>query len=80
MRKPEIGLKVKSNLNQNNEKIIPNQCPKCQSENIIGRGMVIGHAYINLKTMETDELGDDFEICDKDNLRFMCFDCEWDWE
>jgi len=80
MRKPEIGLKTKPNLTS--KPIIPTQCPnpKCKSSNIIGRGMVIGMAYINLETMETDELGDDFEICDKDNLRYRCFDCEWDWD
>ena len=80
MRKPEIGLKEKPNLNQNDEKIIPTQCPKCKSSNIIGRGLVFGHAYINLKTMETDELGDYFEIYDKDNLRYRCFDCSNEWE
>ena len=82
MRKPEIGLKTKPILTNNYEKIIPNQCPnpKCKSSNIIGRGMVIGMAYINLETMNVDELGDDFEVCDKDNLMYRCFNCEWDWE
>ena len=80
MRKPEIGLKTKPNLTNNYEKIIPTQCPKCKSSNIIGKGMVIGMAYINLETMNVDELGDDFEVCDKDNLRFECFECRWDWE
>jgi len=80
MRKPETGLKTKPILTS--KPIIPTQCPnpKCKSSNIIGRGMVIGMAYINLETMNVDELGDDFEVCDKDNLRYRCFNCEWDWE
>jgi len=79
MKKPKIGLREKS---ETTSKIIPNQYPKCKSipSNIIGRGMVIGMAYINLETMNVDELGDDFEVCDKDNLRYRCFNCEWDWE
>ena len=84
MRKPEIGVVKEKFLNcfkhLESKTIIPAQCPKCQSRNIIGRGLVIGYAHINLKTMEVDELGDDFEVCDKDNLRFECFECRWDWE
>jgi len=30
--------------------------------------------------MQVDELGDDFEILDRDNLKFRCFDCGNDWE
>ena len=85
MKKPEIGLVKKKFFDcfkypEAKKVIIPTRCPKCQSKNIIGRGLVIGMAYINLKTMNVDELGDDFEILDKDNLKFRCFDCEWDWE
>ena len=80
MRKPEIGLRLKSESKHNDEKTIPTQCPKCKSSNIIGRGMTMGMAYINLETFDVDELGDDFEVCDKENLSYRCFDCEWDWE
>ena len=64
------------------KKIIPTNCPnqKCKSKNIIGRSMVIGMAYINLKTMDVDELGDDFEICDGENLSYRCFECENEWD
>jgi 3-isopropylmalate dehydratase small subunit len=78
MNKPSIGLKVKPEINTN--QIIPTQCPKCKSNNIIGRTMVIGMAYVNLEIMNVDELGDDFEVCDKDNLLYRCFECENDWE
>ena len=82
MRKPEIGLKTKPISTNNYEKIIPTQCPnpKCKSSNIIGRALVIGMAYISLETMNVDELGDDFEVCDKDNLMYRCFDCGKEWE
>jgi len=80
MKKPEIRLKTKPILTS--KPIIPTQCPnpKCRSSNIIGKGMVIGMAYINLETMNVDELGDDFEVCDKDNLMYRCFDCGKEWE
>lgn len=75
MNKPSIGIKTKE------VKIIhPTQCPKCKSNNIIGGGMVIGRAFINLSTMKVDELGDDFEIYDEENLRYLCFNCNYDWE
>jgi len=87
MKKPEIGLVKKKFFDcfkypELKKIIIPTRCPnlKCGSKNIIGRGLVIGMAYINLKTMNVDELGDDFEILDKDNLKFRCFDCGEDWE
>jgi len=87
MRKPEIGLVKKKFFDcfkypEAKKIIIPTRCPnsKCKSKNIIGRGLVIGMAYVNLKTMDVDELGDDFEILDKDNLKFRCFDCDHDWE
>jgi len=56
------------------------KCPKCGSNNLIGRAMVKGMAFINLDTMKTDELCDDFEICDVDNLRYECWDCGREWE
>ena len=76
MNKPLIGLKTKEKPKHTH----PTNCPKCKSKNIIGRGLVIGYAYINLETMQVDELGDDFEIYDRDNLSYRCFNCEWDWE
>jgi len=84
MRKPEIGVVKEKFLNcfkyPESKIIIPTRCVKCQSKNIIGRGLVIGYAYINLRNMNVDELGDDFEVWDRDNLRYRCFDCKWEWE
>lgn len=78
MNKPVIGLKEKK---ETVSKIIhPKQCPLCKSTNIIGRGIVIGYAYINLDNMQVDEFGDDFEICDEENLEYRCFVCDNDWE
>lgn len=77
MNKPSIGLKEKI---QSGKKIHPKQCPKCKSKNIIGRGLVIGYAYINLENINVDELGDDFEILDEENLRYRCFSCGNEWD
>jgi len=84
MRKLGEMLRVRSmkSIKESKEvkKIIPNRCIKCNSENIIGHGLVIGMAKINLDTLEVDECGDDFEICDEENLRYECWDCGREWE
>ena len=84
MRKLGEMLKIRSSssikVSKEVKKIIPKRCIKCNSKNIIGHGLVIGMAKINLDTLEVDECGDDFEICDEDNLRYECWDCGREWE
>ncbi len=65
----------------NKPKHHPKYCPKCKSKNIIGHGLVVGYAYINLENMKVDELGDDFEVCNENenDMSYKCFDCEHEW-
>jgi|GEM_PF-7026591 len=77
-----LKIRSKSSIRESKEvkKIIPKRCIKCNSENIIGHGLVIGMAKINLDTLEVDECGDEFEIYDEENLEYRCGDCDFSWE
>jgi len=79
MRKPEIGLKLKSEI------IKPStlkRCTKCKSLNVVGYGTIIGHGWINLGDMSVEDTccADEFEVYDGENLSYECRDCDHEWE
>jgi transposase-like protein len=55
-------------------------CPKCNSDNVVGYGYISDRANINLRTNEIEHIYGFQEIDLSSIDEFNCKDCKCEWE